>query len=242
MGAIWQLTVKSWRDTFDLLSKAGGVLLAALIILGIGDIAGLLATPLLTTPLGKTLVGTLATVAALWFASPYLVKLLRLLLDDLLRPGLESFDGPATNMRFFAWSGIFAFVAAIPQYIYMLMPPLTTPTIEDADVMALFWFAFLLLIGLWIFTARTVTILPAVALGRDITLREAFAHTARRFWFVVFAVFLPIVPLSLVGRLLLAGTEGIVFIVLSVLLAVITEALALVVSANLYRWLMDHRQ
>jgi hypothetical protein len=242
MSDLFELTVKSYRDTFELLSKASGVLIAALIILAVGDIAGLFAARLFTTALGKTLISTLATVAALWFAAPYLVKLLRMLLADQLRPGLESFDGPATNMRFFAWSSVFAFLAAVPQYAYMLTPPITTPTIEDADVMALFWLTFFLLVALWIFTARTVTILPAVALGRDISLREAFAHTARRFWFVVFAVFLPVVPLTLIGRIFVAGTEGSVFIVLSVIVSVATEALALVVSANIYRWLMDHRQ
>lgn len=240
MGSIPQIIVNSYRDTIGLFRRAGTLMLATLIILALGDIASYFGPRVISTTLGKTLVSTLAIVAALWFATPYLVRLLRMVLADRIDPAREAYDEPTTNMRFFAWSSVFAFAAAIPQWAFLQTPPITTPTIEDADVMALFYLTFALLIALWIFTARTVTILPAIALGRDIGLREAFAHTRGRFWFVVLAVFLPIVPLALFGRVFVAATDGVVYFVLSISLSVVTEILALAVSAHIYRWLMDN--
>jgi hypothetical protein len=122
------------------------------------------------------------------------------------------------------------------------MPADLTPGEMTSGLVALMWVTFLLLLALWVFTARTVTLLPATASGRIVSLREALAHTAGRSWFVMGAVLLPVVPLTLIGRVLIAGTGGIVFIVLSVLLSLAIELVALAVSANLYRWLMDHRQ
>jgi hypothetical protein len=241
MQAIFQLAVKSYADALSLFTRAAPVLFTALVIIGVGDVAGLLASRLFASELGKTLIGTLTAIAALWFASPYLVNLFRLLLADQIKPGLESFEGALVNARFFAWSSVFAFLAGIPEYAFSLAPPGLTPeTADNPETITLIWVTFLMLIALWIFTARTVTILPAVALGRDITLVQAFNHTRGRFWFVIGAVFLPLLPVLVVGRLLITGLDGVVFIAFSIALSLILETLALVVSANVFRWLMDN--
>jgi hypothetical protein len=241
LGEIFRLSVKSYGDALALVNRAGPTLFTALVVLAVGDIAGILAMRMFATELGKTLIGTLASIAALWFAAPYIVQLMRLLLEDQIRPGLESFTGPTVSARFFAWSGIFAFLAAIPEYVFSLAPPGLTPeTADNPETITLIWVTFLLLVAIWIFTARTVTLLPAISLGRDITLVQAFNHTRGRFWFVMGAAFLPILPVLIVGRLLVGGTSGIVFIGLSLILALILKAIALVVSANLFRWLMEN--
>jgi len=238
---IFRLTGKSYSDALSLLNRAGPTLFTALVILAVGDIAGIFAMRMFASELGKTLIGTLAGIAALWFASPYIVHLMRLLLEDQIRPGLESFTGTAVSARFFAWSGIFAFLAAIPEFTFSLAPPGITPeTVDNPETITLIWVTFLLLVAIWIFTARTVTLLPAVALGRDATLVQAFNHTRGRFWFVMGAAFLPILPVLIVGRLLIGGTSGVVLMGLSLVLGLILKTLALAVSANLFRWLMEN--
>ena len=240
-GEIMRLMGKSYRDALGLVSNAGPTLFTALVILAVGDVAGILAMRLFASELGKTLIGALASVAALWFAAPSIVQLMRLLLEDQIKPGLETFTGAAVSARFFAWSSIFVFLSAIPEFAFSLAPPGLTPeTADNPETITLIWVTFLMLVALWIFTARTATLLPAISLGRDITLEQAFNQTRGRFWFVIGAAFLPILPVLIVGRLLIAGTSGIVFIGLSLVLALILKALALVVSANLFRWLMEN--
>lgn len=241
LAEIFRLTGKSYGEALGLVNRAGPTLFTALVILAAGDIAGTLSMRLFATELGKTTIGTLASIAALWFAAPYIVHLMRLLLEDQIKPGLETFTGRMVSLRFFAWSGIFAFLAAVPEFTFSLAPPGLTPeTADKPETITLIWVTFLLLVALWIFTARTVTLLPAIALGRDATLVHAFNHTRGRFWFVMGAAFLPILPVLIIGRLLIGGTSGVVLLGLSIVLALIMKTLALVVSANLFRWLMEN--
>ena len=245
MGAlneIVRLATKSYADAWALASRGTPALFIALLILAAGDVAGILVARIFTTELGKTLAGTLCAIGALWFAAPYVVSLFRLLLADRVNPNLETFNVRQANARLFAWSSVFAFAAALPEFTFALVPPGLTPESIDAPgAIGLMWITFLLLVLLWIVTARTVTLLPATALGRDVGLVQAFNHTRGRFWFVMGAAFLPILPVLVVGRLLIGGTEGVTLLALSLVLSLLMEALALVVSANLYRWLMDHR-
>ena len=240
---IFRLAGKSYADALGLVNRAAPTLFVALIILGVGDIAGILAARLFETGLAKTVVGTLATIASLWFASPYLVHMMRLLLDDRIKPGLETFTGNTVNARFFAWSGLYAFIVATPAYVFSFAPPGLSPeTADNPELITLMWVAFLCVIAVWIFYIRSVTLLPMIALGHDATLVQAFSHTRGKFWFLTGAAFLPVLPVLFAEFLLVSGSEGVVRIGLSVILSLIMEALALVVSANLYRWLMDNRK
>jgi hypothetical protein len=70
---------------------------------------------------------------------------------------------------------------------------------------------------------------------------QAFNHTRGKFWFLTGAAFLPVLPILFAEFVLVSASEGVVRIGLSVILSLVMEALALIVSANLYRWLMDNR-
>ena len=93
---------------------------------------------------------------------------------------------------------------------------------------------------MWIFTTRTITLLPAAALGAHITLQLALRHTRKRFWFIVGAVTIPLLPVTVLGLILTTSTDGIISIVFSIVMALAVLILAVAVTANLYRWLMDN--
>jgi membrane protease YdiL (CAAX protease family) len=241
MGTIWTLSAKSYRDAIGLLQRAGGTVAIAVLLLAASSLISLGADRLITTMLGRQVAGTLLSVAGIWFAAPYLVSLYRLLLnDETVRP--ETLRNTDASRKFFAWSAVLAFVAAAPGYFFAaVMPPgFSAATAENPEYAYLVWTTFFLLVAVWIFTTRTITLLPAAALGEEIGLRDALQHTRRRFWFVVGAVTVPLLPVTLVGLLLTASTGGIVSIVFSIAMALGVLILAVAVTANLYRWLMDN--
>jgi hypothetical protein len=232
MGDIFSLSGKSYRDAWSLLQRAGGTVAVAVIILAVSSFASLGADRLITTSLGRQVAGTLCSVAGIWFASPYLVSLYRLLLNgEPARP--ETLRGTETSQRFFGWSAVLAFVTAVPGYVFAIFAPpgLTPETASSPETILLVWGTFLLLIAVWVFTTRTIT---------ESTLQLALQQTRRRFWFVVGAVTVPLLPVTVLGLLLTTSTEGIVSIVFSIAMALVVLILAVAVTANLYRWLLDN--
>ena len=241
MGEIWNLSGQSYRDALGLLQRAGGTVAIAVALLAASGLIGLGADRLITTMLGRQVAGTLLSVAGIWFAAPYLVSLYRLLLDgEAPRP--ESLRGSDAVRKFFAWSAVLAFITAAPGYLFSAFAPpnLTPETADGPETITLVWVTFVLLVAVWIFTTRTITLLPAAAMDRDIGLRDAWQHTRGRFWFVVGAVTVPLLPVTLLGLLLTTSTGGIVSIVCSIAMALAVLILAVAVTANLYRWLMDN--
>ena len=241
MGEIWSLSAQSYRDAFGLLQRAGGTVAIAVAILAAAGLLGLGTDRLLTTMLGRQVAGTLLSVGGIWFASPYLVSLYRLLLEDeTVRP--EALRGSEASQKFFGWSAVLAFITAAPGYLFSTFAPpnLTPETADSPESITLVWVTFVLLVAVWIFTTRTITLLPAAAMGRDIGIRDALQHTRGRFWFVVGAVTVPLLPVTLLGLLLTTSTGGIVSIVFSIGMALAVLILAVAVTANLYRWLMDN--
>lgn len=241
MGNIWQIATSSYRDAFGLLQRAGGTVAIAVLILAASSFVSLGADRLIATSLGRQVAGTLCNVAGFWFASPYLVSLYRLLLDG--KPTLpQAIARTPSAQRFFGWSAVLAFITAAPAYVFAIFAPpgLTPETADNPQTILLVWGTFLLLIAVWIFTTRTITLLPAAALGVETDLRLAASETRGRFWFVVGAVTVPLLPVTALGLLLTSSTGGIVSIVLSLAMALAVLILALAVTANLYRWLLDH--
>jgi hypothetical protein len=169
------------------------------------------------------------------------VSLYRFLLNKETVPP-ESLRGTDASQRFFGWSAVLAFVTAVPGYIFAIFAPpgLTPETASSPETILLIWGTFLLLVAMWIFTTRTITLLPAAALGAHITLQLALRHTRKRFWFIVGAVTIPLLPVTVLGLILTTSTDGIISIVFSIVMALAVLILAVAVTANLYRWLMDN--
>jgi hypothetical protein len=65
-------------------------------------------------------------------------------------------------------------------------------------------------------------------------------HTRKRFWFIVGAVTIPLLPVTVLGLVLTISTSGVVSVVFSIGMALAVLILAVAVTANLYRWLMDN--
>lgn len=241
MADIFSLAGQSYRDAWTLLWRATSTVAIAVVILAISSVVSLGTDRLIATSLGRQVAGTLCSIAGIWFASPYLVSLYRLLLE-------REPDAPQTlrstdaSQRFFGWSAVLAFVTALPGYVFAIFAPpgLTAETAGSPETITLVWGTFLLLIAVWVFTTRTITLLPAAALGLDITLPVALQQTRGRFWFVVGAVTAPLLPVTVLGLLLTTSTQGIASIVFSIAMALVVLILAVAVTANLYRWLMDN--
>jgi hypothetical protein len=241
MGDIFSLSAQSYRDAWSLLQRAGATVAFAVVILAVSSFVSLGADRLIATSLGRQVAGTLCSVAGIWFASPYLVSLYRVLLNgETVRP--ESLRDTDSSQRFFGWSAVLAFVTAVPGYVFAIFAPpgLTPETASSPETILLVWGTFLLLIAMWIFTTRTITLLPAAALGIEITLPLALLHTRKRFWFIVGAVTIPLLPVTVLGLVLTISTSGVVSVVFSIGMALAVLILAVAVTANLYRWLMDN--
>ena len=241
MGEIWTLSAKSYRDALGLLQRAGSTVAIAALILTAASIASIGADRLIHTALGQQVAGTLCNIAGIWFATPYLVSLYRLLLDG--QPALpQAIARTIPAQRFFAWSAVLAFVAAAPGYFFAaVMPPgFTGSTPENPETTYLVWTTFFLLVAVWIFTTRTITLLPAAAMGDETGIALALQQTRGRFWFVVGAVTVPLLPVMVLALLLTASTGGIVSIAVSIGMALALLIIAVAVTANLYRWLMDN--
>jgi hypothetical protein len=241
MGEIWSLSAKSYRDAFGLLQRAGSTVAIAVLILAASGFVSIGADRIINTMLGRQVAGTLCNVAGIWFASPYLISLYRLLLDG--KPVLpQAIARSASASRFFAWSAVLAFIAATPGYFFAaVMPPgFTAARAETPDYAYLSLTTFCLLVGVWIYTTRTITLLPAAALGVDMGIGLALQQTRGRFWFVVGAVTVPLLPVTLAGLLLATSTGGIFSIAISIAMSLAILILAIAVTANLYRWLVDH--
>ena len=241
MGDIFSLSGQSYRDAWMLLQRATTTVAIAVAILAASSFISLGADRLIATSLGRQVAGTLCSVAGIWFASPYLVSLYRFLLNKETVPP-ESLRGTDASQRFFGWSAVLAFVTAVPGYIFAIFAPpgLTPETASSPETILLIWGTFLLLVAMWIFTTRTITLLPAAALGAHITLQLALRHTRKRFWFIVGAVTIPLLPVTVLGLILTTSTDGIISIVFSIVMALAVLILAVAVTANLYRWLMDN--
>lgn len=240
MNDIFQMAGKSYRDAFALVQQRGAVLGVALAILAASGVASLLVEGMFATALARQLVSTLLNLAGIWLASPYLVHLYRYLLDvEAPAPDLRGSD---ESRRFFGWSGVLAFITGFPGYVFALFVPpgLTPETADSPETVLLSWSTMLLLLAAWIFTTRTITLLPEAALGTDTGLAQAFARTRRRFWFIVGAVSVPLLPVTVLGVLLTSSTTGIASIVLTIAMVLVLGTLALPVTANLYRWLLDN--
>jgi hypothetical protein len=159
MGDIFSLSAQSYRDAWSLLQRAGATVAFAVVILAVSSFVSLGADRIIATSLGRQVAGTLCSVAGIWFASPYLVSLYRVLLNgETVRP--ETLRGADASQRFFGWSAVLAFVTAVPGYVFAIFAPpgLTPETASSPETILLVWGTFLLLIAMWIFTTRTITL------------------------------------------------------------------------------------
>lgn len=160
---------------------------------------------ILHTDLGQDVFSTLCSVGGLWLAAPYLAAIFRFVLTgNTERP--ESLRGTATSNRLFAWAAVLLFVTALPDYAYAL---LADPAIDPAAAASggpvnvpQTLVTFTLLLASWVFAVRTITLLPAAAMGDPVTLRDALAQTRRRFWFIVGASLAVAMPCAFGGAVL----------------------------------------
>jgi hypothetical protein len=235
IGVLFNL---AYSDALRLIRIGWWVMGLLLLLVIAAAILGALVATQLQTALAREIVATLASVFGLWLAAPYFVTLYRLVLTDALeRPeGLRRDDA---TRHFFAWSAVLTFIVSIPTIVAAALDTLPKTAIEGSpqpvNVTQVFA-TFILLIAVWIFATRAITLLPAAAMGRVITLREALAETRGKFWFIVGAVvltMLPVVITSVIVQSVAAAMFGDGFGAVSQVIAVATVIFAAQLSISL---------
>jgi hypothetical protein len=239
---IGRLTVLSYRDAVELVTRMWQALGVAIALLVAASLIGLVIETQMKTDLGSGIVGTLATIGGVWLASPYLVSLYRFVLTGEAQRRPEILRGSGVARAFFGWSAILAFVTAVPGYALVILTPggITAEDAASGANMPAVWVTFALLIVVWIFSTRTITLLPNAALGVTTSVARAFAETRRRFWFIVgtaCAVVLPIIFASTILGAMMGGALELPRFILTVLVLLVAGISS---TANIYKWLMDN--
>ena len=208
-------------------------------------IPGALLSTVLHTALGREVVGTLSTVAGLWLAAPYSVAFYRFILTGAVL-GPEALRKTPASQRFFAWSAMIAFIVSVPSYAYAILgsgwPAYTGTGTAPVNVPQTL-VTFALLLAVWVFATRVLTLLPAVAMERVVTLKQALAQSRGHFWFIIGASIATVLPLSLLSALLqvmvtiaLGKTVGgFVALLIAVATVLVVIQLGLSLSARLYQ-------
>jgi hypothetical protein len=220
---MFQLASLSYGDARRMLKNAW---LAVLIVTAVQIATGLAVGVVVgwfRTNLAIWTIVTLGSVAADWINAPYLSALTRFVLTDRYKhPSLTRRD--LATERYFAWSAVFSFISAAPALASWLLIPRAPDTdglpriIPAADFLTLGLSA---LAG--IFLIRTITLLPATALGRRETIGEAMTRTRGQFWFIFGAFVMVSLPFIL-ARLVLRADHS---------LPLLTAALSILISAAL---------
>jgi hypothetical protein len=239
---IGHLTVLSYRDAVEMVTRMWQVLLVAIALLVAASLVGIVAETQIKTDLGSGIAGTLATIGGVWLASPYLVALYRFVLTGEVQRKPEILRGSAVAQNFFGWSAVLAFVTAAPGYALVILTPPgmgADQAASEANMPAV-WVTFGLLIAVWIFSTRTVTLLPNAALGVATSVERAFAETRGRFWFIVGTISAVVLPIVFAGTLLGALMGGALELPRAILTILVLLVAGLSSTANIYKWLMDH--
>ncbi len=200
LGALF---AQSYRDAFTLVRGMWTKVLMIFALAFIAAVLGALVSIPVKTPFGNALLDAVVTVGASWLIAPAFVALYR-----FIRTGNGSLPPwQSDSVRwFFAWSSIVNLVIAIPTLIDALFEQIRPGTgiADPKPDMPRTWLILIVLVGIWIFVTRIVTLLPAVALGRRMTLAKAFAESRGHFWFITGALLLPMLPV-IFGAFILAG-------------------------------------
>ena len=208
-------------------------------------IPGALLNSVVHTALGREVVGTLATVAGLRLTAPYSVAVYRFILTGaVLAP--ETLRKTPASQHFFAWSAVIAFIVSLPSYAYAILGagwPAFTGTGTGPVNVPQTLVTFALLLAVWVFATRVLTLLPAVAMERSVTLKRALAESRGHFWFIIGASVATVLPLTLFSAILQAVVSialgkpagGFVALLIAVATVLVVIQLGLSLSARLYQ-------
>ncbi len=197
---------RSYRDALLLLRQMWTRLLLLLgLSFGVGLLTGLL-TRLVHTRLGETVVELLGVMLASWLTAPCFIALYRFVRNgDRSLPSWQS----ETTIQYFAWAAVIQSIIAIPGFVLVVWRDFSAD--EAAYLRLAPGLMLVLYAATLVFLARIVTLLAAVAAGRRMSFAVAFAETRGRFWYIVGATLLVILPVAaamLAGAVLLVLLFG----------------------------------
>lgn len=242
MRDIWLIATKSYRDSFAMLQRMTMPLVIGVVIIVLVNGVGYFVEQRFATTIGRILVSTLAGIAGTWAAAPYLLALYRFVLLDEINSQPEALRNTDAANRLFGWTAVASFLWTVPLLTMALLTP-PGMTLEEAlspRNSGAVWIVFGLLIAFWVFTTRMMTLLPGAALGEETSIARAFAQTRGRFWFIVGTLFVAILPFSLASTLIRTATTGVLDLAVSILSLIFALVIGIALTANLYRWLVDH--
>lgn len=192
LGSIARYFPTTYRDLFRIWTEMRSTLLTVLGIALLTSLGTAASTWVVRTYLGHTVSGALVAVAGLYFLTPHLIALFRyLLLGE--RAGARDFG--TNGAHFFAWAALFVLASNLPEFLYNIiadpgpgMRPGSVPETHRSGLIL----GYIITMGLVVFCLRAVVLLPALAIGKPMTVTEAFQATRRRFWFMFCSALLPL--------------------------------------------------
>jgi hypothetical protein len=209
---------------------------------------GAFAEDFIPTRLGKAVLDALVGVATAYIAAPYLLVLYRGVATGEVTLRAEALRRTDAGRRFAAWLALLAIIASVPGFALLVFGPDLPPTqLSEANLNpVLVWVIMVLVVALAIFSVRSMTLLPLLALDPDeARLSLAFAQTRRRFWFITGISVVTLGPLffvdAIISRLIieaggpLASLVGVPFNALS---GGIMLVAAVALSTRLYQRLV----
>ena len=181
---IRRIFVLAFEESFRLVRQMPGAVLTSSPLAVAAPWVARLVTGQFHTLVGELLGGTLVFVASFWLSAPYGVAFYRfILLNETIKP--ELLRGSREAETFFAWCALFSLAFAIMTIVATLAgggPP-------SLSVMLTMTFVS------FIWVLRSITVLPAAALGRPASLKAALMEGRGHFWFSLGAILLPVCAL-----------------------------------------------
>ncbi len=216
---------------------------AALTIVAAGTVlqfAGQFVSGYVGTQLGQGVLGILFNTVMVWATAPYLFVLYRCAATGEVATQPEVLRNTIEVRRFGAWLILLGFVAGILSVPYLMAIPDLPPEQLTADKInaGLILILLPISIAVWIFTIRTTTLLPMLALDPDrASLSAAFAQTKGQLWFILGVELVTLAPALVAGVVLGDIAEAVapmLKIPVGAAIATATQLLQIAVSVRLY--------
>jgi hypothetical protein len=240
----WQIIPLVYDDTIRMVRQMWPAVLVVAAVAAIAGIGADLISDQFGTRLGRGILTVLINAAVVWISAPYLLALYRCAASNEVVRRPEQLRQSPENVRFSAWLVLLGFIAGIPLVLYIVaippLPPeqLTSDNTNPVAILSLFAIA----VAVWIFTIRSATLVPALALDPDrASLNAALQQTRGRFWLVVGIEFLTLAPVFLAGILLSDVVDmaaPILAPLVGALIAVATQVVQIAAATRIYRYLV----
>jgi hypothetical protein len=241
--SFWGLVPLVYQDLSRVLKLMLPAVLTLTAAIVVTSFVGGFASGLIGTRIGKAVLGVLVQAAMFWAISPYLIALYRGVANNEITNRPESLRRTPEGQRFAAWQVLLTVISSAPVALYGALGLNVTadPTVEP-PLMPLM-LVFFISLFVWVFTVRSTTLLPQLALDPEqASLARSFEESRGRFWYIVGVQIVTMGPLVLGGLAvtsIIAGSLGplgsVLLVPMTAAVTGLTVVLTTAVGTRLYQ-------